>query len=148
MPLLVSLGWANSGLKHSQCVAAPRSGSQSTAAHSLEAAWTNIRCTTNSSDSLTFFMKTKSPSTFRHIFDLPWASCHESCGSLCSPKHPPSSHDQVLLHCHSTPGQLDHPRGTRRPEKASTEQQNHALKAMMVVLRRLTQRTRWAKKAP
>ena len=33
---------------------------------------------------------------------------HEGCRALCSPKHPPSSHDQVLLHCHSKPGQLDH----------------------------------------
>ena len=31
----------------------------------------------------------------------------------CSPKHPLSSHDQVLVHCHSILGQLDHLMGPK-----------------------------------
>ena len=45
----------------------------------------------------------------------------------CSPKHPLSSLDQVLLHCHCTLGQLDHlirlkdQRSLDRATKSSTE---------------------------
>ena len=70
-----------------------------------------------------------------HVVGSPWAWAEtlrvgfERRGVLgcCSPKHILSSHDQILLHCHCIPGQLDHlisPRtreGLDRATKSSTE---------------------------
>ena len=118
----------------------------------IKAAWTDIRCTTNSPDCLASITKTESPTTFRNILLVTMGVCR--CCTTRGLRIPLLAEAPSQQTGSSAPALPQHTwpawplQGTQRPEKTSTEQRNHPQKAMMVALMKLTQWTRWTRKAP